>query len=241
MYGDCHLGNPDCFFLPISNCTAPKTVDGIQTVSIDAVFGGWTRSVGLNIFKNKTFNWYRSQLIFYLTRYNNRTMTNVQNSLIQNLHSPSLSVYRPYVAIFVRRSDKVQSREMSKAFDLSDYFNLFDNDTRRVNITTIYLNSEEPKVFEEFSILNNAIGNRYKLLKIDMKRNVVFRTLLKMSQKQRGEIILDFLTDLFIEVHADLHSGTLSSNWCRLVDELRLVLGKTIPFYTPEKQFFMEA
>jgi hypothetical protein len=60
-----------------------------------------------------------------------------------------------------------------------------------------------------------------------------------MSRRQRGKIVLEFLSDLFIEVNADLHVGTLTSNWCRLVDEVRLVLGKTIPYYTPENKFLM--
>ncbi len=60
-----------------------------------------------------------------------------------------------------------------------------------------------------------------------------------MPKKQRGKVVLEFLTDLFIEANADLHVGTLTSNWCRLVDEIRLVLGKTIPYYTPENLFYM--
>jgi hypothetical protein len=70
-------------------------------------------------------------------------------------------------------------------------------------------------------------------------KNVMYRTLIHMSKEQRGKIVLEFLSDLFIEVNADLHVGTLTSNWCRLVDEIRLVLGKTLPFYTPENKFLM--
>jgi hypothetical protein len=70
---------------------------------------------------------------------------------------------------------------------------------------------------------------------------VVFGTLLSMSRQQRGTIVLEFLSDLFIEVHADLHAGTLTSNWCRLVDEIRLTIGKTIPFYTPEKAHYVNS
>ena len=60
-----------------------------------------------------------------------------------------------------------------------------------------------------------------------------------MTKQHRGRVILEFLSDLFIEVNTDLHVGTLTSNWCRMVDEIRLVLGKTIPFYTPEDRFMI--
>ncbi|CAF1579756.1 unnamed protein product [Adineta steineri] len=62
---------------------------------------------------------------------------------------------------------------------------------------------------------------------------------MSMPMKQRGKIILEFLTDLFIEANADLHAGTLTSNWCRLVDEMRFVLGKFSPYYTPENEYIL--
>jgi hypothetical protein len=76
-------------------------------------------------------------------------------------------------------------------------------------------------------------------LTVKASRNIVYASLIRMPKKQRGKVVLEFLTDLFIEANADLHVGTLTSNWCRLVDEIRLVLGKTIPYYTPENLFYM--
>ncbi|CAF0894586.1 unnamed protein product [Rotaria sordida] len=129
---------------------------------------------------------------------------------------------------------------MSQAYTLKQYFDLFDADVRRANISTVYINSEDEQVFDEFAQINKEKQDYYKLLKITVQRNVVFGSLIGMMREQRGKIILEFLSDLFIEANADLHVGTLTSNWCRLVDGIRLVLGKTIPFYTPENQFLME-
>jgi hypothetical protein len=61
-----------------------------------------------------------------------------------------------------------------------------------------------------------------------------------MAPEKRAKIVLEFLTDLFIEVNADLHAGTLTSNWCRLVDEIKLAIGKMIPYYTPENRFIID-
>jgi len=129
---------------------------------------------------------------------------------------------------------------MYQAYPLKQYFDLFNRHARRANITTVYINSEDEQVFNEFDQINRKTQNYYKLISIQTTKNVVYRTLTNMSREQRGKIVLEFLTDLYIEANADLHAGTLTSNWCRLVDEIRLVLGKKIPYYTPENKYLMD-
>ena len=92
------------------------------------------------------------------------------------------------------------------------------------------------KYSNEFIRVNKEKQGYYQLLSLKATRNVVFTNLNRMTKQQRGKIVLEFLADLFIEVNADLHVGTLTSNWCRLVDGIRLALGKTIPYYTPENR-----
>ncbi|CAF3702799.1 unnamed protein product [Rotaria sp. Silwood1] len=214
-------------------------VDNNQAITINANIGYWTTPIIPSIFQNRTFNWYRTQMTFYLMRYKPETLAHVHNVLSQHLKPPSIDLHHPYIALYVRRSDKVRTGEMSQAYTLKQYFDLFDADARRANISTIYINSEDEQVFSEFISINKETQDYYKLLKLPVQRNIVFSSLLGMTNEQRGKIILEFLTDLFIEANADLHVGTLTSNWCRLVDEIRLVLGKTIPFYTPENKFLM--
>ena len=232
--------NPDCVFLPISHCPIPSNVDGNKTIEIKANFGYWTNPIHPPVFQNRTFNWYRTQLIFYLMRYKPSVLAHVRNVVAQNFNPPSVEQHRPYIAVYVRRSDKVQFKEMSQAYTLKQYFDLFDNDVQRVNISTVYLNSEDERVFNEFNEINKEKNGYYKLITIKTTKNVVYRKMTGMPRAQRGRIVLEFLTDLYIEAHADLHAGTLTSNWCRLVDEFRLVLGKKIPYYTPEKRFIMD-
>ncbi|CAF3653201.1 unnamed protein product [Rotaria sp. Silwood1] len=239
LYGDCSSSTLDCFFLPITNCSLPSKVDNNQAITINANIGYWTTPIIPSIFQNRTFNWYRTQMTFYLMRYKPETLAHVHNVLSQHLKPPSIDLHHPYIALYVRRSDKVRTGEMSQAYTLKQYFDLFDADARRANISTIYINSEDEQVFSEFISINKETQDYYKLLKLPVQRNIVFSSLLGMTNEQRGKIILEFLTDLFIEANADLHVGTLTSNWCRLVDEIRLVLGKTIPFYTPENKFLM--
>ncbi|CAF0968117.1 unnamed protein product [Rotaria sordida] len=240
LYGTCDLRTPDCIFLPITNCSILSKVDSNQTIKINANTGHWSKPIHPSIFQNRTFNWYRAQLLFYLMRYKPETLTHVQNTIANYFKPPSIDLHHPYIAVYVRRSDKVRNREMSQAYTLKQYFDLFDTDVRRVNISTVYINSEDEQVFDEFFQINKEKQGYYKLLNITAERNVVFASLVHMTNEQRRKIVLEFLSDLFIEANADLHVGTLSSNWCRLVDEMRLVLGKTIPFYTPEQRFLMD-
>lgn len=47
--------------------------------------------------------------------------------------------------------------------------------------------------------------------------------------------VLRTLAEVFISASADVFVGTLSSNQCRLMDELRKLQGKgRMPFLTPE-------
>jgi hypothetical protein len=179
--------------------------------------------------------------MLYLLRYNSETLAYVQRKIAESFVPPSLEAHNPYVSIYVRRSDKVASREMQQSYSLKQYFDLFHNDCIKANIRTVYLNSEDPTVFTEFTELNKNLSNWYKLLTIKTEKNLTFNVISIMSKEMRGHVLLNFLTDLFIEVHSNLHSGTLTSNYCRLVDALRLALGKTIPFYTPENLYLTDA
>ncbi|CAF5122760.1 unnamed protein product, partial [Rotaria sp. Silwood1] len=122
---------------------------------------------------------------------------------------------------------------MCQAYTLKQYFDLFDFDARQANITRVYINSEDEQVFNEFIQINKQKQGYYKLLSVKATRNVIFASFNRMTKQQRGKIVLEFLTDLFIEANADLYVGTLTSNCCRLIDGMRLALGKIIPYYTP--------
>jgi hypothetical protein len=173
-------------------------------------------------------------------RYNPETLAHVQGAIAQYFNPPSVDLHHPYISVYIRRSDKVINREMSQAYPLQQYFDLFDGDIRLAKINTVYINSEDEKVFGEFNEINKNKSGYYKLLSINVTRNVVFMSLTGMPPEKRKKIVLEFLTDLFIEANADLHAGTLTSNWCRLVDEMRLALGKMIPYYTPENRFLVD-
>lgn len=209
-------------------------------IEVTANSGHWGNPIHPPVFQNRSFNWYRTQLLFYLMRYNPTTLDHAVNTVSRYFPAPSVDLFHPYIALYVRRSDKVHFKEMGRAYSLREYFDLFDGEARRLNISNIYINSEDPKVFDEFPAVNKEKNNRYQLLKIEVTRNVVFREMVNYERSRRARIAKEFLSDLFIEANADFHVGTLTSNWCRLVDEMRLVLGKFLPYQTPEKIYYID-
>lgn len=234
------MGNPDCLFLPFSNCSVPTKIDGNQTRRIAADFGHWKDPILPPIFRNQSYNWYRSQLVLYIMRFKPEILSHVQHAISRQFKPPSVDSHRPYIAAYIRRSDKVTSREMAQVYSLQQYFDLFDNDARRAGINTIFINSEDEQAFKEFDPVNTKANGYYKLLTINVTRNVIFLSMMGMPSEERRRIVLEFFTGLFIEINADLHVGTLTSNWCRLVDEMRLAIGKIIPYYTPENRYIID-
>jgi hypothetical protein len=218
----------------------PAKEKNADVITINANVARWANPSYPPMFRNCSFNWFRTQMMFYLMRFKPQTFAFVQQMIAHSFQVPSVDFYRPYIAVYVRRSDKVQFGEMSQAYQLRQYFDLFDTDARRANITNVYLNSEDENVYKEFAELNKQRNGYYKLMSIKSTKNVVFRSLTRDPQGRRTNLTLEFLTDLFIESHADLHAGTLTSNWCRLVDEFRLALGKTIMYYTPENKYKLD-
>jgi hypothetical protein len=174
-------------------------------------------------------------------RFKPEILAHVQKTVAQYFNPPSVDLHHPYIAVYVGRSNKVKRREMSKFYTLKQCFNLFDAHARRANIRTVYINSEDEQVFNEFVELNKEYQGYYKLLSTNTSRNVVFGPLTGMSKQERRKLVLELLSDLFIEANADLHVGSLALNWCRIVDEIRLALGKTIPYYTPENKLLMDS
>lgn len=198
--------------------------------------GRWLNPLYPSMFENRTFNWYRAQLLFYSMRFKPETLAHVKNAVAQSVQPPSIDLHHPYIAVYVRRSDKVKYKEMCQACKLQQYFDLFDFDARSAHITRVYVNSEDEQVFNQFIRVNKEKQSNDQLMSLKATRNAVFTSLNRMTKQQRGKIVLEFLADLFIEVNGDLHVGTLTSHWYRLVDGIRLVFGKTIPYYTPENR-----
>ncbi len=212
-------------------------MNGTTIISIDANTNEFPDSIPM-VFRRKSFIWYRSQLLFYLLRYNRDTLAYVHQKIAQSFVPASIEAHKPYISIFARQPETMVTKKKSKnLYSLNRYFELLTNASFSANITTVYLNSDEPTFSEEFTELNANKSDRYTLLTMTLDKDLPFNVISSMPQDARTKNILDCLTDIYVQVHADVHIGTLASKYCRLVDALRLTLGKTIPFYTPDNLY----
>ncbi len=177
--------------------------------------------------------------MFYLLRYNQQTFSYVQSQTVQSFIPPSIEAHSPFIALSFPISEKFKRGEVSKPFLLNQYFHLFHADSIKGNITTIYFSSQDKSIYTEFTKLNENLSNRYKLLTITTTNKFGYNLIPSSAKETRTSILRNILTDLYIQAHADLHVGSLASSSCRLVDAIRLVLGKTIPFYTPDNLYLI--
>jgi hypothetical protein len=183
--------------------------------------------------------------MFYLLRYNQQTFSYVQSQIAQSFHPPSIEAHSPFIALSfpvsenVKRPKRSKRREVSNPFLLNQYFHLFHTDSIKGNITTIYFSSQEKSIYTEFTKLNENLSNRYKLLTITTTNKFGYNLIPSSAKETRTLILRNILTDLYIQAHADLHVGSLASSSCRLVDAIRLALGKTIPFYTSDNLYLI--
>jgi hypothetical protein len=180
--------------------------------------------------------------MFYLLRYNQQTFSYVQSQIARSFDPPSIEAHSPFIALSFPVSENVKRPkrgEVSKPFLLNQYFHLFHADSIKGNITTIYFSSQDKSIYAKFTKLNENLSNRYKLLTITTTNKFGYNLIPSSAKETRTLILQNILTDLYIQAHADLHVGSLASSSCRLVDAIRLVLGKTIPFYTPDNLYLI--
>lgn len=126
-----------------------------------------------------------------------------------------------YFSVFVRRTDKVQEAPI---YELGAYAAALEPlQAAAPSVRDIYFNSDDPEAL--LNVTSAFPGLR--VWHMTMDRGFSLAKLATFSAAQVGAQMRLSLTDLFLEAHADAHVGTLSSNWLRLVDELRLAAGKT--------------
>jgi hypothetical protein len=180
----------------------------------------------------KSWSWVRAQAFRYLLRPNAATRAHAQ-AFARRVFPSALP--RPLAAMFVRASDKGQE---SRVFNVSDYFALLDPVAARIGLRDVYLNSDSEAVIDD---ARRLAGARYRIHVPAVAHDFAFASLGAMSWAQKARQMNDSLADLYLEVTADVHVGTLSSNWCRLVDALKISAGKdAFPFLDVDARYLVE-
>jgi hypothetical protein len=247
-----------CYFAPLTNCTLPEDwkskavaftsvngqssdqqyvvnsaemnladAPGIGGVKPDKLFGS-------SKFNEKPASWWMTQATGYVARPNERTLRAVcyiWDCIIGEQKQPQ----RPFAAMFIRRGDKWWESRLREPFE---YFDLLEGLDRNLTepIKSVYVGTDDPKMLSQIAREYSAdwdltwMGYHRSSQGSQHHEEVARYHTAKMELQ-----VLLTLAEVFISASADVLVGTLSSNQCRLMDELRKLQGKgRMPYLTPE-------
>ena len=227
-WSDCALGSPECYFESISSCR-PDESKNVKHFAVEYPPAPMHR-ISQAPFSRKSWAFARSHVLRYLLRPRPETTSFIESMGVQTF---PLGLPRPIAALFVRWTDK--STE-SRVFNVSHYFDFLMPVTSKLHLRDVYVGSDDEAALEEAKKL---YGSRFSIHSLPIVRG--FSWLARDKSTPLGAQMRNSLADLFVQVHADVWVGTLSSNWCRLVDELRSAMGKTcLPYLDVDGRYLTE-
>jgi Alpha-(1,6)-fucosyltransferase N- and catalytic domains len=203
---------------------------GIGTVRVNGDI------LGAPQFNAKPASWWMTQATGYVARPNKRTLQAVCY-IWDCIIGPRQQPPRPFAAMFIRRGDKWWESRLREPFE---YFDLLEGLDRNLPeaIKSVYVGTDDPamlsQVAREYSYDWDLIWMGYhRSSQGSQHHEEVARY---HTAKMELQVLLT-LAEVFVSASADVLVGTLSSNQCRLMDELRKLQGKgRMPYLTPERQ-----
>ena len=243
---DCVDGSPACWFEQISNCSR-ELIGGASEIEVP--YPPLPESIPWSKVEweapPKSWSFERAHAMRYLMRPKQEVRDFVEDAAQALFQGPALP--RPLAAIFLRGGDKVQE---SPVFTVDDHFSLLEPLAELLNIKHVYFNSDEEEPLREAF---RKFGSRFTLhiphpdFTPTIPTFFSFRnfTAIGATSRARERDVTDqvkaTLADVFIQAHADVYVGALSSNHARLVDELRLSAGKdAFPFLDVDGRYLIE-
>lgn len=230
-WANCPAGSPDCYFLPFSGCAAGDSADVVH-YEVDYPPLPLHRPAGWP-FPHKSWAFARSHVLRYLLRPRPEVARFVEGAVAAAFPR---GLPRPLAALFVRWQDKGVE---SPTFGIDAYFEQLAPIAGALRLRDVYLGSDDARAVAE---ARAAYGAAYAIHTLDIPRNFSLTSYAAAGgTSPLGGQMLVSLADLYLQAHADVWVGTLSSNWCRMVDELRTAAGKAcLPFLDVDGRYLTE-
>lgn len=244
----CARADMGCYFAPMTDCVLPTgwrdQAEVFKSWNSTAKFLVAPSSTGTaeapvhqisNLgFMTKPDMWWFTHATVYIVRPNLRTL-NVACFAWRCISRGQKHPERPFASIFIRSGDKFKEAVLHKTHE---YFNMlwFQSHAMKEPIRTVYVGSDNALLLND--VLQDY-GSDWPLLWMghfrgaggshaETEYSIGLTPLIELRS-------LVTLADIYISAAADLLVGTLSSNQCRMMDELRKVAGKArMPYLTPE-------
>eukprot|EP00026_Physarum_polycephalum_P008788 Phypoly_transcript_08889.p1 GENE.Phypoly_transcript_08889~~Phypoly_transcript_08889.p1 ORF type:complete len:462 (+),score=51.80 Phypoly_transcript_08889:149-1387(+) len=242
----------ECWFEPYSSCTNDSiqnstwnlatnwTEINSSNVSIERIdFWALIKNASIPrvtyvppIFSHKDSFWWHAQSIKYLARPNARTISVVKEEQ-KKIFGGDGSLPHPIISLYIRHGDKWKEAKPKSVKAYMDRIMLIAD---KHNIKHLYVGTDDQLALDE---LVQNYSSRFQIYFIDTPRLADNQTTPMQMMRTNSEIMRVSLVDLYIQIQGDVFVGTRSSNWCRLIDELRKVNGKArIPYFSPEYVFY---
>ena len=227
-----------CYFEPWSNCRSHEAlpIDADYDVGVDqshlrtiALHGNeyQVRTLVPNIFHKlleaddlipheSWYYWWRAQAIAFLVRPNGAVLTELEARRAKVFGRSELPPGT--ISVHVRHGDKhIEAQEIpNEAYEKeANYLRARFPDLLS---SSIYLSTEDPGTVDFFTEARSwSVG----FMLVERKPDKSKSTTEYAQQFGPTEEMLNSLLSLQLALEADAWVGTLSSNWCRLIDELR--------------------
>lgn len=185
-------------------------------------------------YATKPRSWWITHATGYVMRPNERTLR-ATCYLWDCLFGRNKQPRRPFAAVFIRQGDKYWEAKLRNA---SEYFDLLRDFEARLGepIRKVFVGSDDPgmitHVLEQYS-------REWDLSFIGYPRQPQGNLQWEEPKRHHSASIevqmLLTIAENYISSTADVLGGTLSSNQCRVMDELRKLQGKArMPYLSPE-------
>jgi hypothetical protein len=247
----CDRGSMECFFAPLTHCQLPPNWKGtarpLVSLDDDAQYlftnsspaaAGIAGGTGLHHlgFDHKPPSWWVTHASAYIVRPNLQTLQATCFAWNCIMHGAAQPV-RPFASVFVRAGDK---HKEANPTDPHEYFSALWSLSHNLTepVRTVYVGTDSAlllnRVIQDYRDDWNMVWTGYFRSAIGTEEP---KEISMAFTAELGLMSLITLVDVYISSAADVLVGTLTSNQCRLRDELRKVQGKArMPYVTPERQ-----
>lgn len=164
---------------------------------------------------NKYFYWWRCQASNYIVRLNTRTQADLKAR--RSRLFPQRTIPPGTISIHVRHGDKGKEAALTPDEMYLQLAPLLLDKSETLR-KTIFLSTEDSQTVEYFT---KAKGWNTFFVEVDRFTEHSISPLQHADKIGRSGEFLNSMLNLQLALECDAWIGTMSSNWCRLIDELR--------------------
>jgi hypothetical protein len=227
-----------CIYKEISKCSME-----VKTNEWESINHGEFRHLIPDIFKDKMHYtipsitdheltyWWRAQSVGFLMRFNDDTISDLLDMRKQdNFHYMSAGKILPFplpsgtINAHIRHGDKYKEMDLIPSEKYAETFESMVRSAPNSFSRIFFVSSDDESAIETCRLMTEKLKMDYiytRILRMEGGHHAAEWDKMKFGSQRK--LILSHLLQLLMALEADAYIGTRSSNWNRLIDELRCV------------------